>query len=115
MNRRKIISLFALGICAMLTVTVRAEDAPKIKALIIDGQNNHDWRHTTPILKAALESSGRFTVDVATTPPDKADLSGFKPDFSQYGVVVLNYNGNDWTDPTRKAFDAYVSGGGGLV
>lgn len=42
--------------------------AQKLKALIVDGQNNHDWQHTTPVLKWILEDSGRFTVDVATAP-----------------------------------------------
>jgi len=49
---------------------VRGQDQPKekIKVVIIDGQNNHNWRATTPVLKQALESTGRFSVDVATTP-----------------------------------------------
>jgi len=42
--------------------------ADKLKALIIDGQNNHDWSHTTPVMKWILEDSGRFTVDVSTSP-----------------------------------------------
>jgi len=33
-----------------------------IKALIIDGQNNHQWQLTTPILKQDLESTGLFQV-----------------------------------------------------
>ena len=84
----------------------------KIKALIIDGQNNHDWKKTTPVLKAALESCGRFTVDVATAPQKMDD---FKPDFGRYGVVVSNYNGAEWPEATRKAFEEYVSNGGGFV
>ncbi|MCS6849982.1 MAG: ThuA domain-containing protein [Gemmataceae bacterium] len=40
----------------------------KIRVLIIDGQNNHNWRETTPRMKKILEECGRFTVDVATAP-----------------------------------------------
>jgi len=40
----------------------------KINVLIIDGQNNHNWRQTTPHMKKWLEASGRFKVDVATAP-----------------------------------------------
>jgi type 1 glutamine amidotransferase len=109
-----------VGAFGTLVPGSRAEEAgnpkdaagEKIKALIIDGQNNHDWRKTTPVLKAALESCGRFTVDVATTPKDLAD---FKPDFGKYGVIVSNYNGADWPEATRKAFEQYVSNGGGFV
>jgi type 1 glutamine amidotransferase len=42
--------------------------ADKLRVLIIDGQNNHNWVATTPVLKAALEKCGRFTMDVSTTP-----------------------------------------------
>ena len=83
----------------------------KIKALIIDGQNNHNWKVTTPVLKAALESSGMFTVDVATRKSDE----DFKPDFSKYGVVVSNYNGKEWPEPVMKAFEDYVGNGCGFV
>jgi len=42
--------------------------ADPIKVLIVDGQNNHNWRATTPVLKAALEETKLFAVDVATAP-----------------------------------------------
>jgi uncharacterized protein len=51
-----------------LTATALPAAAP-LKALIVDGQNNHDWKGCTPILKWILEESGRFTVEVSTTPP----------------------------------------------
>ncbi len=40
----------------------------KIKVLIVDGQNNHAWRDTTPVLKRMLENAGIFTVEVSTAP-----------------------------------------------
>jgi type 1 glutamine amidotransferase len=40
----------------------------KVRVLIIDGQNNHNWKATTPLLRKILEDSDRFTVDVATSP-----------------------------------------------
>lgn len=60
---------------------------PLLRALIVDGQNNHDWQPTTPILKEYLERSGLVRVDVATTPPAGEDLSGFRPRWSDYHVV----------------------------
>ncbi|WP_339683402.1 ThuA domain-containing protein [Gimesia maris] len=41
----------------------------KLSVLLIDGQNNHQWQQTTPVLKKILENSGKFTVEVSTTPP----------------------------------------------
>ena len=91
-----------------------AEEAP-LKVLIVDGQNNHDWQATTPILKAYFEESDRFTVEVATSPPAKHDMSGFLPDFKAYDVVVSNYNGEPWSQEAQLAFQTYVFGGGGFV
>ena len=92
-----------------------ADVGGKLRALIIDGQNNHDWQSTTPLLKKHLEASGRFTVDVATSPPAGQDMSGFRPKFAEYDVVVSNYNGDRWSKETEKAFEAFVAGGGGFV
>ena len=40
--------------------------AEKMKALIVDGQNNHAvWPKSTVIMKTYLEETGMFTVDVA--------------------------------------------------
>ncbi len=76
--------LAALGICIAMTVAATA--APPLKALIVDGQNNHDWEKTTPLLKQYLEQTGLFAVDVATSPPEGHDLSSFKPNFAAYDV-----------------------------
>lgn len=89
--------------------------AGKRRALVIDGQNNHDWKTTTPYLKRYLEETGLFTVDVATTPEKGADMSAFRPKFRDYALVVLNYNGEDWSKETERDFTAFVKGGGGVV
>lgn len=56
------------GLLALGWTQGRAQENTKIRVVIIDGQNNHDWRSTTPVMKKALEETGRFTVDVATSP-----------------------------------------------
>ena len=73
-----------LRFSAMLLMAAGLVHAQPIHALIIDGQNNHDWKATTPVLKRQLEETGRFRVDVITTPPKGSDLSAFRPDFSGY-------------------------------
>jgi type 1 glutamine amidotransferase len=86
-----------------------------ISVLLIDGQNNHNWEQTTPLIKQTLEGCGRFRVDVATSPPKGGDLSTFDPSFADYDVVLSNYNGEPWSDKTQQAFESYVAGGGGFV
>ena len=90
-----------------------AEEPAKLKALILDGQNNHNWKSTTPVIKYALESSGKFTVDVATSPAK--ETTGFAPVFKNYNVVISNYNGARWPKETDAAFLDYVKNGGGFV
>jgi type 1 glutamine amidotransferase len=89
--------------------------ADPIRVLIIDGQNNHQWKVTTPLIRQTLEACGRFTVDVATTPEKGDEFATFSPNFSDYGVVVSNYNGQPWPESTQQAFEKYVAGGGGFV
>ena len=98
----------------LLLAPVQAAERP-LKALIIDGQNNHKWQETTPVLKKLLEETGLFTVDVATAPPKSSELGGFLPKFADYAVVVSNYNGDTWPPAIRAAFENYVRGGGGFV
>lgn len=109
---------FWVAALASLLWVLPAAAADPVRLLIVDGQNNHNWKATTPILKDMLTKSGRFTVDVVTTPPGKQPKEAwdsFRPKFSDYAAVVSNYNGELWPEPVRKDLEAYVSGGGGLV
>ena len=105
-------SWIAVGV--WLVAAAIAAAAP-MKALIVDGQNAHNWKETTPMLKQLLEQTDLFSVDVATSPPKGGDLSRFRPNFAAYDLVVLNYQGDDWPEETQKAFVDYVKNGGGVV
>ncbi len=120
-----LVALGAYGLAA-------GAEGDKIKVLIVDGQNNHNWQATTPHLKKFLEESRRFVVDVATSPqrpkapqgkqvdPDESkkyneEMAKFRPDFAKYDVVLSNYNGDRWPERTRKELEEYVADGKGLV
>ena len=107
---RKLLVVLAL-VMAAGNVAVAAEHEGKLKALLIDGQNNHDWKACRPYIKATLENCGRFDVDVA----EARNPSEFQADFSKYDVLVSNYNGPSWPEETKKAFLDYIENGGGLV
>ena len=47
--------------CAALSCYLAAADV-KSRVLILSGANNHDWKQTTPAIRAALEETGRFEV-----------------------------------------------------
>jgi type 1 glutamine amidotransferase len=104
---------------AALWMAQAAFAATPMRALIIDGQNNHDWQHTTPVLKKILEDTKLFQVDVLTTPPKGGDFSEFKPEFANYKLIVGNYNefptGDKWPAVVMSAFEQYIRGGGAFV
>jgi len=132
------ISLFA---AALLVALSAAPASAKIKVLIVDGQSNHTvWPKSTAMMKADFEASGRFEVAVARThftwsgdkwlaqypladgksyenlKEPKTDPD-FAPDFSKYDVVVSNFGWKaaDWPAATQKAFEDFMTRGGGLV
>ena len=116
--------------------------APKVlKALIVDGQNNHDvWPLATSLMQQYLEASGKFEVDVyrsrytwqgekwlsefplqdgktyeAVQEPQIDE--GSSPNFGEYDVVIFNFGwrASPWPKSTQQAFEDYMQQGGGLV
>jgi len=118
-----------------------AQAGEKLKALIVDGQNNHEvWPKSTIMMKHYLEGTGLFEVEVARTrylwkaereaaflPLARAGVSellkepkpdpAFKPDFKRYAVVISNFGWKaaDWPEETRRALERYMAEGGGLA
>ncbi|MGL4399549.1 MAG: ThuA domain-containing protein, partial [Luteolibacter sp.] len=135
---RKTILCLTLGLIACTAPSFAAE---KLKALIVDGQNNHlVWPKSTVMMKQYLEETGLFEVDVARTryiwkserekawlplagaaeaenlPEPKPDPS-FDPDFSNYDLVVSNFGWKaaDWPEAAKRKLEDYMKNGGGLV
>jgi type 1 glutamine amidotransferase len=118
---KKGLTILALLISASVTL-VRAQQPaapagpPKIQVLIITGQNGHNWRGTTPILRKILEDTEKFEVHVTE------EFRGGGPEtLKPYDLVVLNYQdrGNRpdlrWGDRADKALVDFVNSGKGLV
>ena len=77
-----------------------------IRVLVLSGQNNHDWRSTTPKLVAILTQDGRFEVSV-TEKPGALTARGLR----SYDVILSNWNafGLDaraaaWPEETKRAY-----------
>lgn len=129
--------ILTLVLMSSLTSNLFAET---MRALIIDGQNNHGaWPKTTFMMKKYLEDTKLFTVDIArtrftsngenllkqyplrgfettATKQPRSDPD-FKPEFSRYNVVISNFGHGaaPWPKETQNAFVEYVAGGGGFV
>ena len=110
--KRILIILFITGLTLMNTSCTRQ---PKLKALIVTGQSNHNWQRSCIFLKYILEKSEVFTADPKISPNKGEDMSEFIVDFSPYDVVVLDYNGDEWPEQTKNNFVDYVKNGGGVV
>jgi type 1 glutamine amidotransferase len=103
---------------------ISAAAPKKLRVLIVDGVNNHDWPVTTGAIADLLRSSGRFTVEVSTSPPRDAPSEAWakwRPRFTDHDVVLSNFNGGDgagaiqWPDAVKQSFEANVREGGGFV
>ncbi len=106
-------------LCCLALSLPAADERPEpgpIRVLIIDGQNNHDWRSTTPLLKSHLEAAKKFKVDVTShlkkgDKPGRVETVEFPPKLSDYAVVVSNYNGAPWPEAFNKEFEERVREG----
>jgi type 1 glutamine amidotransferase len=112
MRNQKILVLIIAGLFIFFS---GCKNETKYRTLLITGQSNHNWKASYPILKTMLDETGLFSTEVAITPEKGGDMNLFKPDFSKYKLVVLDYNGDAWSESTRKGFIDFVSGGGGVV
>ena len=121
MNQRVNAISYALPVILCLALVIQVlpalADAAPLKALIVNGQMNsaHDWKTSSPVLKQILEQTDLFKVDFATSPPKGGNMEDFKPDFADYDVVVLDYDGDYWSEQTQAAFVEYVRSGGGVI
>ena len=107
-----------LTLIILATAAASTAWAEKLKVLLVDGQNNHNWKATTPVLVDALESSGRFAVTVSTSPArgaPKEAWGNWNPDFGAHDATLSNYNGQPWPEKAQKGLTSYVKGGGALV
>jgi len=111
----KIQYLLNLAFAALLTILNGCHFGGHYKALVVTGQNNHNWETSSPILKQLLEQTGIFSAEILKTPEKGGDMSTFNPDFSKYDVVILDYSGDSWSEKTKTAFVEYVKNGGGVV
>lgn len=100
---------------AVLPVIYACNEPEPIRALIVSGQNNHNWKVSHRAIKQILDNSGMFISDVVLTPPAGGDMSRFNPNFDDYDVVVLDYNGDRWGEKVDEAFLKYVQKGGGII
>ena len=107
--------LLLIIISGLLTFLSACKNESAYKTLIITGQNNHDWKTSSPILKQILDETGLFSSEIMITPEKDGDMNTFDPDFSKYKLVVLDYNGDSWSEKTNSAFLDFVKNGGGVI
>ncbi len=109
-------AVFALAVLLAASAVLQAQNNAKLfqpgklRALILSGRNNHEWRQTTPYLRKLLIDSGRFDVRVTEEPTGMTAAT-----LAAYDVVVSDYCGPRWGETAEKALVDFVKGGKGLV
>ncbi|MEM9801336.1 MAG: family 16 glycoside hydrolase [Planctomycetota bacterium] len=95
-----------------LTSALSAAQSPKLDVLVLTGENATDWRWSTTQVRSVLEASGRFDVEIALYPD--ATLSD-RYVASQYDVLLIDYEGQEWSELARRNFVELVASGKGVV
>lgn len=106
-----------LAVMLLATVGAFGQAPAKIKTLLITGGpvGGHDWQTVSPLLKKALEATGRFDVRVTE------EFRGAGPEtLTGYDLVVVNYSSGRekewaWGERAQGALADYVKSGKGLV
>lgn len=116
--------LVAAGLALPLFLAQAADD--KLSVLIIDGQNNHAWQQTTPVLVGIFGQTNRFEVEVSTSPPssprpprppkdkEPAKVEAFKKAYQEWEskkAEMEKANAAKWEAwrPDFAAYDVVVS------
>lgn len=125
----------------ILLAVISCQSQTKMRALIVDGQNNHQvWPKSTIMMKQYLEETGLFIVDIQRTKyiwkaeREKEYLSlantvdsenidepktdeTFSPNFDKYDAVISNFGWKaaPWPKQTQEDFETYMKEGGGFV
>jgi type 1 glutamine amidotransferase len=118
MKKLALIAFFVLTGSTVLNAIPSPSKANPIRILLLDGQSGgsyHVWPLTSAVMKKELEDAGIFRVTVLSAPRFGEDFSNFKPDFSKYQAIIMNYDAPDWPADLRAQFEQFVKNGGGLV
>jgi type 1 glutamine amidotransferase len=108
----------------LLTTAIAAAAPAKLRVLVIDGVNNHDWQAGTKEIRRVLESTNLFIVTVSTSPPKDAprtEWDAWRPNFHGCDVIVSNFNGGHlpdgirWPHLVEAGFETAVRRGCGFV
>ncbi len=109
-------------LCFVVLFVLTAGGQGRVRVMLLDGQNNHNWQATSPVLKKLLDEAGLFDTTIVTAPEiSSPDFASFTPDFTRYRVVVMNYNNGisasdpEWGTELKASFERYVESGGGVV
>lgn len=139
-NIQKLLMLCVIMLSTSLQ-SCNSQEKTKLKALIIDGENNHGiWPKSTIMMKGYLEETGLFEVDIlrkaftwqgeeyleqyplttgkkTTVVKEPQFDPDFSPKFKKYDVVISNlgWKASDLPHDTKKNFEKYMAKGGGLV
>lgn len=118
-SRSQLTSIVAASAVALMTpVSASAQTAGpgSIHVMLLTGQSSiyHDWEKSSRTIEQILDATGLFDVEVVRTPAEGA-MADFSPPWTEFDVVVMDYDGDAWPAATQEAFEAYLAGGGGLV
>lgn len=82
------------------------------RALILTGENNHDWQRSAPFVADLLEGTDEFAADLSEDPEQVLEDA---ERIHEYDLLFLDYNGPAWSDEARVNFEEAVRQGVGVT
>jgi len=130
---RSALVMVSMALCTMFSPYAPSAEAAKkpagIRALILSGLNNHEWRLTTPVLERMFKEGDRFSVVDVSEQPSMAIAETINPDAAlkalagytsgqdpkiPYDIEQLVIAAQSRTDPgaaaTRNELSAKIAG-----
>ncbi len=85
-------------------------EAGPLRALILTGGGEHDWRANAPILRRILTDTARFDVRICESPAGLTSRA-----LADFDLLVDDYSGPSLGTTTEDAIAGFVGSGKGLV
>ena len=101
-----------VGVLAWFAFISTSWANPQFKLLVLGAPNKYHYEYI-PVARESLEQMGKLHAFDITWANQPHYLEG---DLKQYAAIVLmNSSGEEFNEKQRKAFEAYMNGGGNVV
>lgn len=102
-------------VTALVMISVSCGEHTPYKALVITSPDRPFEKSSGQIVKKVLEQTNLFSVKILKTPSESGETAALLPDLSRFNLVVVDYEGNEWSEKDQLSLVSFVKNGGGAL